>query len=429
MRKGRSLGLGTALLFAGLVLCAGDASAKTYAFTGWITSNRGKFINLPLIGNTPCISSTASGTMTAVVYEGPGASMVPTPSTPVTRTPRAANNASGVGCARAEGVLSTTGAGTGGAFTFPVDAFSRPAPVGGARVRNAPITAQVVQLATDFAIQGPSASHSPYPSMQGPTLGTPANVATHRVFRAGAHTQQSGRAGSMFTWCPGATDCTKVTEAANGSELIVKYSGGGSAFGGTMGFVVDAGAGDASIAVLVGLPPANIAFEPIVVSGEQVSGAGYAFRRTEMIPAGSAWSMYQGTVATTPSGYMAGVITMVSGINVPNFVPAHTSVAYGFPWTTMTVLARNTGTVLANPMVTTLSARGNDSVTSMGKRNLSLVAGSLAHNEGLLASNTPGIAQMYLPEPSGGASLVAGAFGLLAVASWRKRRRTRFEAV
>jgi hypothetical protein len=41
----------------------------------------------------------------------------------------------------------------------------------------------------------------------------------------------------------------------------------------------------------------------------------------------------------------------------------------------------------------------------------------------VLASNTPGIAQMYLPEPSHGAQLLAGALGLLAVAARRARHR------
>jgi hypothetical protein len=40
----------------------------------------------------------------------------------------------------------------------------------------------------------------------------------------------------MFTWCWGNPDCVQVAEGTK--PLIVKYSGGGNAFGGTMAFVV-----------------------------------------------------------------------------------------------------------------------------------------------------------------------------------------------
>ena len=39
---------------------------------------------------------------------------------------------------------------------------------------------------------------------------------------------------------------------------------------------------------------------------------------------------------------------------------------WGFPLTTKTVLARNTGTVQGNPRNTTLTAKGGDMVTAMG---------------------------------------------------------------
>jgi len=130
--------------------------------------------------------------------------------------------------------------------------------------------------------------------------------------------------------------------------------------------------------------------------------------------------MYQGGTGTTPSGRVVPVITMVSGLNDPIFFPPETGVDYGFPWTTGTVLARATGTFLANPMATTLSARGHDSVTSMGRRNLSLVAGGLTH-AAPLSTNQPGIVQLYLPGPSGGASMGAGALALLGLAAARRR--------
>jgi len=60
-------------------------------------------------------------------------------------------------------------------------------------------------------------------------------------------------------------------------------------------------------------------------------------------------------------------------------------------------------------------------VTLSGRRNLSLVAGALGHLN-LLGTNSPGIGQMYLPEPTTAASLLTGACALLLVGAWRARR-------
>jgi hypothetical protein len=412
-----------ALALAGIAsLIGGEATAVTYQFTGWVTSNRGKFINIPVVGNTPCVESRGSGTTPAIVFEGPGGNMVPVPNTPTGRISKTANPTGAGLCVKASGTLSTTGAGTNGAFEFPVDAFSRPAV--GVLAVPVPNTPQVVQLATDFGIEGPLAARvsltTTLTAMEGPTMtgSTPA----HRQFRTNAHTTQDGRAGAMFTWCPGGNDdCTKITEGPLNSRLIVKYTGGGNNFSGTMGYVIDGASPDSNLAIILGAPPATAAFIPLVGMGDQPTGNGYAIRLVDNLGAASAWTMYQFGPVTTPIVGMRSVITMVSGVNIDPFLPSQENINYGFPWTTNTVLARNTGTVFANPMVTTISANGNDSVTAMGKRNISLVAGGLAHLS-VLASNTPGIAQMYLPEPTRGAQLLAGALGLLAVAAWRSRR-------
>src|SRR4029079_6510866 len=117
-----------------------------------------------------------------------------------------------------------------------------------------------------------------------------------------------------------------------------------------------------------------------------------------------------------------GRITMVS-VYVGMSFPKVYDYNFGFPWTTRTVLARNTGTLAGNPRITTLTAKGGDTVTAKGKRNISLVAGGVARSNLMPASsNIPEIAQMYLPEPGGAASLVAGAGALLIVAVLRARR-------
>jgi len=336
---------------AGIVSITGEALAADYVFTGWVTSNRGKFINIPVVGNVPCSESLGSGLVPAVVFEAPGVPGSVTASATTTRTA----NPSGTRCVRASGVIETTGAGTNGAFVFPVDAFSKPAQ--GILAVPVPNTPQVVQLATDFAIQGPNSVRSAYenPGTEGPTM-TGMN-AVHRSFKASNHAAHSGRVGAMFTWCPGNPNCVNINGAASGSEMIVKYTGGGNNFGGTMGYVIDGASPDSNLAIILGSPggmgPAL--FIPLVGMGEQATGDGYAIRLVDQLGAAHQWQMYQFGPVTTPIVGMRSVITMVSGAFVMSLVPPQLNVVCGFPWTTNTVLGRNTGTVLGNPMATTIS--------------------------------------------------------------------------
>jgi hypothetical protein len=86
------------------------------------------------------------------------------------------------------------------------------------------------------------------------------------------------------------------------------------------------------------------------------------------------------------------------------------------------VLARNTGKdVQNNPYVVTLTGMGGDSVTSMGARNISLVAGALAAND-VFSAESPGLSQMFLPEPGAPAQRIAGVIVLLGIGVWRSRR-------
>jgi hypothetical protein len=141
-----------------------------------------------------------------------------------------------------------------------------------------------------------------------------------------------------------------------------------------------------------------------------------------MLAKGPLWGAYMTMTVTRPKVGKQKLITMVTG-NLGNNFPAAYNYNFGFPWTTKTVLARNTGTVVGNPNIITLTAKGGDTVTAMGKRNLSLVTGGVARAViGPITNNTPEIGQMYLPEPSRAAQLVAGAFVLLGVAAWRARR-------
>jgi hypothetical protein len=200
--------------------------------------------------------------------------------------------------------------------------------------------------------------------------------------------------------------------------LIVKYAGGGgNAFGGTMSYVITARPGVSSLAI--GAGGGAVGFALLSGMGSQPTGRGYASSLTDMLAKGPLWAAYKTRTVTRPVVGMQKLITMVTG-NLGNNFPAAYNYNFGFPWTTKTVLARNTGTLAGNPRVTTLTAMGGDTVTAMGKRNINLIAGGLARAViGPAIGHVPEIAQMYLPEPSRAAQLAAGALAMLAIAAWR----------
>jgi hypothetical protein len=113
-----------------------------------------------------------------------------------------------------------------------------------------------------------------------------------------------------------------------------------------------------------------------------------------------------------------GRISMGTGYLGPR--PGTEVMNYGFPFTTGRVLVRRTGTQLGNPVIATTSAVGSDHVTSMGARNLSLVAGAVAVSQ--LGGPSLAIAQLSLPEPRALAQQLAGVAALLAIAVWRACR-------
>jgi hypothetical protein len=382
----RLLLVGFAIMLIG---STASAAPKSYVFSGKLTFNRGTLINLPMAGNTSC---DGTGLAKLTVMSGHGGVLQ-------------AHLANNYGCvAHVPGKeISTTGAGIGGAFAIPTKAFSRPA---AGNVVVVPNAAPIRQVFTSFRITGPR--NTVTTSLGGSMVGSYA-AAPFRHFKKGAWMTQTGRQGSMFTWCWGNPACAKVTQGTK--PLIVKYSGGGNAFGGTMALVVSGGPNPSNVAV-VAAPGGPIGFGILPSMGSQPTGRGYAVSRTDMGTKGPVWGMYKASAG--------GRITMVSfylGMTFPKVYNYN----WGFPFTTMTVVARNTGTFAGNPRVTTLTAMGGDSVTAMGKRNISLVAGGLARSViGPVTSNTSNLAHMYLPEPGGAISLIAGALALFAIAVARR---------
>src|SRR5262245_3423957 len=129
MRAARSLW--ALSLFGTLLLVGSASSAAVYGFTGKFTSNRGKIINIPVVGNTPCAPLT--------LMTGPGMGGTITPMTHMiirganTQPQKAVTtNFKGTGrdlqCVKqvAGKKLTTAGAtamGKGGAFVMPPNVF------------------------------------------------------------------------------------------------------------------------------------------------------------------------------------------------------------------------------------------------------------------------------------------------------------------
>jgi hypothetical protein len=393
-----------------LLAATAGAAPKTYIFTGKLSSSRGTLINLPQVGNVGC---GGVGLSNLTIMSGPGGKVVPAPVTPAVHSKM--NLAAPYGCvAHVPGKkITTTGAGVGGAFVVPNNVFSRPL-ISYVAAVHVPNATPVVQLATSFKITAPRATPTTPP---GGSMLMSFPAAAFHAFKKGGWMTQTGRAGSMFTWCYGNPACAKITQGTK--PLIVKYAGGGNAFGGTMAYVITATPGSSSLAL--GAGGGALGFARLSGMGSQPTGRGYADFLTDALPKGPLWGAYKTMTVTRPKVGKQKLVTMVTGFLGSNF-PAAYNYNFGFPWTTMTVLARNTGTQAGNPKVTTLTAMGGDTVSAMGKRNLSLVAGGVMRAViGPVIAVGAEMGSMYLPEPSRASQLFAGVVGLLAVAAWRGR--------
>jgi hypothetical protein len=383
-----------------LVAFAAAAAPKNYTLTGKFTSNRGSFINIPVVGNVPC---AGAGLSNLRVMTGPGLTghsalsmtMIKQPNpTPVVHPNSVPANGTAMNDFRCAGGVAkpvvTTGAGVGGTFTVPTMILAKPLPgvTKAVQVKNAPA---IIQLATSFAITGPHKVGTLIMSTN-PTLSPGAKwKANWRKFQKNAHLQQTGRIqGAMFSYCWGNPGCNNVTQGTK--RVIVKYAGGGNSFGGTMSYVIQSGPNLSSLAVGVG----GLGFALLEGMGSQVTGRGYAVRLTDLLNSGPQWGMYMLGYVTTSVVGKQKLVTTVNGYVGKVFPPAN-NYNRGFPWTTMTVLARNTGS-FAGKKDTTITAKGGDTVTAMGKRNISLVAGGMAQAVlGAPVQPTPEVGQLFSP--------------------------------
>ena len=403
----------SALVAAGaLVLVAGSSAAapKSYIFSGKFTSGR-SLINVPVVGNVAC---GGVGLSNLTIMSGPGGKVVPAPNTPAVHSK--AMVVAPFGCVgNVPGKkITTTGAGVGGAFVMPTKVFSKPFNTYTAAI-HIPNATPVIQLATNARVTGPL--KTPTQPLGGSMVKSFAPAALH-AFKKSAWMTQTGRLAQKFTWCFGNPGCAKITQGTR--PIIVKYAGGGgNAFGGTMGYLASTVPSSTSLAI--GAGGGAVGFARLSIVGSQPTGRGYASSLTDMLAKGPLWAAYKTMTVTRPKVGKQKLITMVTG-NLGNNFPAAYNYNVGFPFTTMTVLARNTGTAAGNPAIVTLTAKGGDTVTAMGKRNISLVAGGVARAViGPAVTHTPEMVSMYLPEPGRAPQLFAGALILLAIAFARAR--------
>lgn len=406
----RMLSLARSVALIGVLsLVAGMASAQvTVPMTGVWGNSRGPIIDFPAVGNKACpglVMGQNLGLLTVPLITTP-----PIMSTGVPANPN--------GCVAGHAWTAMVTGSNPAAFSIPSYAFSFPFPAVPNIVPPGP--ASVIQVNTQISVMGP------FPSPQiplSPTMGipnqtSPTNVANWRHFRASAWSTQSGRAGPDFTWCLGNPNCANIG-GATPAPLITKYTAGPNKFGGTMTLLmgVPPGQSAGSIAVVQpAFPPGAIAKVALAGGFSFPEGRGYAVSSVASIPGGKLYAGY-----TLTSG---GLLGMVTGTILT--IPPGTNQAFGFPWTTGTVLVRNTGnTALGAPNLQTLTAMGSDARTAAGGTgNITLVAGGLTNTSFHQAVPNLGIMRLtFLPEPGTLLQLASGVVGLAGLGLVRRSRR------
>ena len=401
------------------LLIAGTASAQTFIITGKAGSATGGFIDLPAVGGSACPSITQAfriGFVNPQTTTLGGTGMTPFNTASAVAFPGGcmANNPA------VQHVTTTGMGGVGAGFTVPTGLISQPATM----VNNVPVplVPNILQLATSFNFAGPQAV--PFEN-QNQTMATGGNTAPFRQMRSNNFAAHTGRAGGTFTWCFGTLmtnlpnpACTNIAQGQPLSPGIIKNTAGPNQFGGTMGLVLTTGSNTSSLALigLPGFPAGAVGLQIIAGMGSRAAGRGYAAYDTDALQSGPVFAGY----TLTMTGAF-GVIGMVTG-PLGNLLPPGTNRNFGFPATTGQVIVRNTGTAQGMANVVTHTVAGFDSVTSMGIRNIQLVAGHLAKSNSQGNNATPNFTAIRLPEPQQGFGLLAGAMGLAAIAMWRARK-------
>jgi hypothetical protein len=372
----------TALGFLLALTVVGAAGAQPYVMHGEWFMNRGQLVDIPINGGPePCFPNTlANGGCAGFLRPANGG------------IPGQASS------------IAPVGSGPAG-FTIPAGVFGQA--LGKQSVAVALIPT-VIQLATDFSLMGPVAAITP------PATATQA--ANTRKFMASATLVQPARAGSNFSYCPGATTtngpfggCATPVAAIHGGlagyNSRVVYNAGTAKFGGTMAMTIAAVPNASHVSIVFGPLGSQVAHNPVAGMGSQHPGRGYAITDTAYLPPGPIFTTFgtgppcTGTILGQPAAIPpgCGLITMqgaqlmtTTGPGTMNaYVPQDVNLNIGFPWTTGTVTASRKDVVQGAPQTTTLTLMGTDMRNAAGAGTITLVAGGMSHR---VTSNTNFIA-------------------------------------
>jgi hypothetical protein len=421
-----------ALLLCGLSL---ESSARTFSMTGAWYQNRGPVIDIPANGGpVPCSPATNSACVNLLPFtaNAPLPDLIPV--------------AGGIPGAAA--AVNATGNGPA-TFTVPGQVFTQNL---GKQVVGLPFVPTVVQLSSQFVFSGPAGGGS-YLTPQGAISAMATPNDPPGVFRAGAWAAQVGRLAASFAWCPGPNNpaCTGPGQAGNIYPHLVQYSNPNpNKFGGTMA-MMQGGSAVVSVIIAPLAPPAFIAGHQLVGGlanlNPQAQGRGYAITDVDLLAAAPARiAVAQAppcpgpfTVTGNCSQILASLttgngafVTPTTGNGLPIFIPPDTNLNFGFPWTTGTVLVRNTGTNQGNPATTTISAMGTDMRTPLGQGQITLVAGGSSHRYGLAVGNPQEFSALDVVQMNFAAAatpsaspmgLAAGAVLMLLAVGFAARRR------
>jgi hypothetical protein len=399
----------------------GANAQATFSMTGKAATGSGAFVDLPAAG-VPCPSITGNigfPTMTMAPMTG---FLFPA------NAPKGGTHNPGGCIPGGPAKVVTTGMGN---FTVPVKFFNQPFPGGsmGGTAMNLLVTPvpnipKILQLATSFEFTGPvnnANTFGPWFEKKNPVLKSP--YAPWRVMKHHTAMQfatQTGRAGGNFTACGGTAKNLACTVPSGGAvPAIVKNFAGAGGFGGTMGLVLTTSPTQASsLAIKIGAGQ-TVLFNIVGGMGSRAAGRGYAAYDTDNLAAGPLFLMYALTTMNTPKYAVVKSVMTPLGPG-----PAGINKNWGFPFTTGQVIARGTGATMPGgaPAGQTVTAKGFDTVTAMGKRNIQLVAGGVAQSNIQGPNGTPNYTIIRLPEPSKALQLFAGVTGLLAIAAWRGRK-------
>jgi hypothetical protein len=204
-----------------------------------------------------------------------------------------------------------------------------------------------------------------YFSSQGSAYGP---VGGPAVFKAGPKTTRPAN----FAWCANGGGPACTAQPTTGKPGLVRYTAGGSQFGGTMNILVRTVG--KTVAYMGYTGPTMIHYP---LDGTVEGGAGGSYANTVNIVGADAPITVSPVIVSRriqTAGYPAGSYS------------GYSATYTGFPFTTGTVTAQVVrGGTTGNPD-TTITGAGTDSRTALGKGNITMVAGGLAQSPGRFTS-------------------------------------------